>query len=138
MASDLSPLVVTLWVLNVLVDSGGQLAFKAAASEPGERDGMERWRFMLARPWLWVGIACYVAEFVVWLAFLSLVPLSDGVLLGSINIVAIMILGRVLFREKLAPMRVVGIVLVSIGVAIVGLHWDEAFLHHRLSGAHGI
>ena len=122
MGSDLSPLVVTLWVLNVLVDSGGQLAFKAAACEPGARDGMERWRFMLARPWLWVGIACYVAEFVVWLAFLSLVPLSDGVLLGSINIVAIMILGRVLFREKLAPMRVVGIVLVSIGVAIVGLH----------------
>ena len=122
MGSDLSPLVVTLWVLNVLVDSGGQLAFKAAAGEPGARDGMERWRFMLARPWLWVGIACYVAEFVVWLAFLSLVPLSDGVLLGSINIVAIMILGRVLFREKLAPMRVVGIVLVSIGVAIVGLH----------------
>ena len=122
MGSDLSPLVVTLWVLNVLVDSGGQLAFKAAASEPGERDGMERWRFMLGRPWLWVGIACYVAEFVVWLAFLSLVPLSDGVLLGSINIVAIMILGRVLFREKLAPMRVAGIVLVSIGVAIVGLH----------------
>ena len=122
MGSDLSPLVVTLWVLNVLVDSGGQLAFKAAASEPGERDGMERWRFMLARPWLWVGIACYVAEFVVWLAFLSLVPLSDGVLLGSINIVAIMILGRVLFREKLVPMRVAGIVLVSIGVAIVGLH----------------
>ena len=122
MGSDLSPLVVTLWVLNVLVDSGGQLAFKAAASEPGHRNGTERWRFMLARPWLWVGIACYVAEFLVWLAFLSLVPLSDGVLLGSINIVAIMILGRVLFREKLAPMRVAGIVLVSIGVAIVGLH----------------
>ena len=122
MGSDLSPLIITLWVLNVLVDSGGQLAFKAAASEPGNLDGMERWRFMLARPWLWVGIACYVAEFVVWVAFLSLVPLSDGVLRGSINIVAIMILGRVLFREKLAPMRVVGIVLVSIGVAIVGLH----------------
>ena len=122
MGSDLSPLVVTLWILNVLVDSGGQLAFKAAASESGHRNGTQRWRFMLGRPWLWVGIACYVAEFLVWLAFLSLVPLSDGVLLGSINIVAIMILGRVLFREKLAPMRVAGIVLVSIGVAIVGLH----------------
>lgn len=122
MGSDLSPLVITLWVLNVLVDSGGQLAFKAAASEPGDRDGKERWCFMLARPWLWIGITCYVAEFIVWLAFLSLVPLSEGVLLGSINIVAIMILGRVLFREKLMPMRVAGIVLVSIGVAIVGLH----------------
>ena len=33
-----------------------------------------------------------------------------------------MIAGRLLFAEKLAPMRVAGIVLVSIGVAIVGLH----------------
>ncbi|MBS0390084.1 MAG: EamA family transporter [Proteobacteria bacterium] len=122
MGSELSPLAVTLWVLNVLVDSGGQLAFKAAASEPGALDGMARWRFMLARPWIWAGMACYVAEFLLWLAFLSLVPLSDGVLLGSINIVAIMVLGRMLFKERLAPMRVAGIVLVSIGVAVVGLH----------------
>ena len=122
MGSELTPLVATLWVLNVLVDSGGQLAFKAAASESGLLDGMARWRFMLARPWIWAGVACYVAEFLLWLAFLSLVPLSDGVLLGSINIVAIMVLGRILFRERLAPMRVAGIVLVSIGVAIVGLH----------------
>ena len=82
---------------------------------------MARWRFMFKRPWLWIGVACYVAEFNFWLAFLSLVPLSDGVLLGSINIVAIMIAGRFLFNEKLAPMRVAGIILVSIGVAIVGL-----------------
>ena len=122
MGSELSPLVITLWVLNVLVDSGGQLAFKAAASQPPlELDGMARWRFMLKRPWLWIGVACYVAEFIFWLAFRSLVPLSDGVLLGSINIVAIMIAGRFLFNEKLAPMRVAGIILVSIGVAIVGL-----------------
>ncbi|QNP47211.1 DMT family transporter [Diaphorobacter aerolatus] len=121
MSGELSPLVLTLWALNVLVDSGGQLAFKAAASQPGELDGMARWRFMLGKPWLWIGMGCYVAEFIFWLAFLSLVPLSDGVLLGSINIVAIMIAGRIFFKEKLAPLRVAGIVLVSIGVAVVGL-----------------
>ena len=85
MGSELSPLVVTLWVINVLVDSGGQLAFKAAASEPGDLEGMVRWRFMLSRPWIWIGGACYVAEFLAWLAFLSLVPLSDGVLLGWVE-----------------------------------------------------
>jgi drug/metabolite transporter (DMT)-like permease len=120
-ASALSPLVVTLWVLNVLVDSGGQLAFKAAAAGPGARDGLARWRFMAGQPWIWLGVGCYVAEFVLWLAFLSLVPLSEGVLLGSINIVAIMVAGRFLFAEKLSPLRVTGIVLVSIGVAVVGL-----------------
>lgn len=122
MSSELTPLVLTLWVLNVLVDSGGQLAFKAAAGDPRAGDGLARWVFMARRPWLWVGVGCYVAEFGLWLAFLSLVPLSEGVLLGSINIVAIMIAGRYLFAEKLSRMRVAGILLISIGVTIVGWH----------------
>lgn len=120
MGSELTPLVITLWVLNVLVDCGGQLAFKAAAMDPRAGDGLERWKFMARRPWMWVGLACYLVEFLLWLAFLSLVPLSDGVLLGSINIVAVMLAGRLLFAEKLSPMRVTGILLVSIGVAIAG------------------
>ncbi|SFW38865.1 EamA family transporter [Luteibacter sp. UNCMF366Tsu5.1] len=113
-------LVLALWIANVVLDTGGQLAFKAAAGDERAGDGLARWRYMLARPWLWTGIACYVAEFVVWIAFLSLVPLSEGVLLGSINIVAIMLAGRVLFRERLSPLRVTGILLVAAGVAIVG------------------
>lgn len=112
--------VFMLWLANVLLDTSGQLAFKAAAHDERAGDGLARWKYMLARPWIWVGIACYVVEFVVWVAFLSLVPLSKGVLLGSINVVAIMIAGRLLFRERLSPMRVTGILLVAVGVAIVG------------------
>ena len=113
-------LVLALWIANVVLDTGGQLAFKAAAGDDRAGDGLARWRYMLARPWIWTGIGCYVAEFLVWIAFLSLVPLSEGVLLGSINIVAIMIAGRMLFRERLSPLRVTGILLVAAGVAIVG------------------
>lgn len=119
-SSELTPLVATLWLLNVLVDSGGQLAFKAAAGDPRAGAGLARWAWMARRPWLWIGVGCYVAEFLLWLAFLSLVPLSEGVLLGSINIVAIMIAGRCLFGEKLSRLRVTGILLISVGVAIVG------------------
>jgi drug/metabolite transporter (DMT)-like permease len=112
--------VALLWLLNVLLDTVGQLAFKAAAGDPLAGAGMARWRYMLTRPWIWLGGTCYVFEFLVWLAFLSLVPLGKGVLLGSINIVAIMLAGRVLFRERLTRLRVTGVVLVSLGVAIVG------------------
>lgn len=117
----MTPLVITLWVLNVLVDSGGQLALKAAAADPRAGEGARRWRRMAGRPWLWLGLGCYVLEFVLWLAFLSLVPLSDGVLLASINTVVIMLLGRALFGERLTPMRVLGILLISVGVGIVSL-----------------
>lgn len=120
--SGITPLVAGLWLLNMLVDTGGQLAFKAAAiADPRAGSGLARWIWMASRPWLWIGIGCYAVEFLVWLAFLSLVPLSNGVLLGSINIVAVMVAGRILFRERLSPMRVIGILLVSAGVAVVGL-----------------
>lgn len=113
-------LAVTLWMANLVLDTTGQLLFKAAAGDPAAGDGIARWRHMLARPWLPLGGLCYVMQFMVWIAFLSLVPLSEGILLASINIVLIMLAGRWLFGEKLTRMRVVGILLVSAGVAIVG------------------
>lgn len=120
-AGSISPLVAGLWLLNVVLDTGGQLAFKAAAGDEAAGDGIARWKHMASRPWLWLGVASYVIEFLVWIAFLSLLPLSEGVLLGSINIVMIMLAGRFLFGEKLTPLRVSGILLVTLGVTIVGL-----------------
>jgi drug/metabolite transporter (DMT)-like permease len=116
----MSPLVVALWLINVVLDTTGQLAFKAAASHPEAGDGLGRWKHMACRPWLWLGVSSYMIEFLVWIAFLSLVPLSEGLLLGSINIVAIMLGARFLFGEKLTRMRIIGITLVTLGVVIVG------------------
>ena len=42
-------------------------------------------------------------------------------LLGSVNIIAIMIAGRFLFGEALTRLRVAGILLVAFGVAVVGI-----------------
>ena len=118
--ASMSVTVVLLWLANIVLDTFGQLSFKAAAiGDLGE--GLARWKAMARRPWIWLGVGCYVAEFLVWLAFLSLVPLSEGVLLGSINIVAVMIAGRILFAEKFSPLRTAGILLVAAGVAVVGI-----------------
>ncbi|HEX5125264.1 MAG TPA: EamA family transporter [Rhodocyclaceae bacterium] len=115
-----SSLVFALWASNILVDSAGQLAFKAAAIEPGTATGFAHWRHMLARPWIWIGVGCFVVEFVLWLAFLSLVPLAEGVLLGMISIVTVMLGGRLWFAEHFTRLRLIGIVLIVAGVAIVG------------------
>ncbi|WP_379654524.1 hypothetical protein [Pseudoxanthomonas sp. UC19_8] len=114
--------VALLWLLTVVVDTAGQLAFKAAAVDGGEAaQTLARWRHRLARPWLWLGIACYVVEFLARAAFLSLVPLSRGVLLGSVNILALMLAGRLFFGERLTPLRVAGMGLIGLGVAVVGV-----------------
>lgn len=112
--------VLLLWLMNILLETGGQLTFKAAAGDPRAGDGLPRWRYMAQRPWIWIGCACYGLQFILWAAFLSVVPLSRGVLLGSITIVVIMFAGRFLFRERLTRLHVVGVLLVTAGVAIVG------------------
>lgn len=112
--------VLPLWLANIVLATGGQLAFKAAAGDPGAGHGLARWRHMALRPWIWAGCACYAVEFVLWAAFLSLVPLGLGVLLGSLNIVSIVIAGRLLFHERLTRLHLAGIALVTTGVAIIG------------------
>ena len=112
--------VLILWFIVELFDTAGQLAFKTAASHGLDGDSLAHWRHMLARPWIWLGGACYVFEFLAWIAFLSLIPLGRGILLGAINIVVIMLAGRFLFGERLTRLRVLGIALVALGVTIVG------------------
>jgi drug/metabolite transporter (DMT)-like permease len=119
-AHAITPLIALLWLLNVVIDTTGQLAFKAAASDQAAGDGMARWIYMIKRPWIWLGIGSYAFGFLIWIAFLSLLPLSEVILLGSVNIVAIMIAGHFLFGEKLSRLRLSGIVLVMLGVVIVG------------------
>ncbi len=115
----MSKLAIFFWVLNVLLDTIGHLAFKSAAVEE-HGDGIERWKRMLALPSLWIGIACFGIEFGVWFALLSLIPLSLAMLIGSINIVVVMLAGRLLFQERLDRMRITGMFLIALGVALAG------------------
>ncbi|HZR47184.1 MAG TPA: EamA family transporter [Candidatus Manganitrophaceae bacterium] len=109
-----------LWVANLFFDTVGQLSFKASATSAEEASGLARWKKMLTNVWIWVGVSAYVMEFLFWLAFLSVVPLSQAVLLGSVNILAVMIGGRIFFGEKLTLRRTAAALLIATGVALVG------------------
>ncbi len=119
-ASGMSTLALCIWLASVFLDTAGRVAFKSAALT-GNVDGeWQRWKRMLRTPALWMGIACFCLEFIVWLALLSLIPLSQAILIGSINIVAVALAGRVFFRERLDTIRVAGFLLITIGVALAG------------------
>lgn len=117
----MSNLAILVWIMNIVVDTVGHMAFKSAAITDHESE-WHRWKKMLSSIQLWVGIVCFCLEFVLWLVLLSILPLSSGVLLGTINMVAIMVAGRVLFRELLDPMRVLGMIFIILGVVLVGAY----------------
>jgi len=116
----MSRLAFLLWFLNIVLDTTGHLSFKRAALAEHETE-WRRWRMMLSAPMIWIGAACFVLQFFVWLALLSLVPLSLAVMLGAIDIAVVMVAGKMVFGERLDRMRVAGMSLITLGVALAGM-----------------
>ena len=116
-------MTILLWLANLALDTAGQMAFKAGAART-TRPGVAGLFDSATHPLVVAGSVCYCVEFVTWLAFLTLVPLSVAVLLASINIVTVSIAGRLLFNESASVLRVAGIALIAAGVATVG--WGSA------------
>jgi drug/metabolite transporter (DMT)-like permease len=117
----MSNLAIFIWLMNVVVDTAGHIALKHAAIGEHESEWL-RWKSMLSSFPLWLGMLCFILEFILWLVLLSLLPLSTGVLLTAFNMVAIMLAGRILFKEMLDPLRITGISLITLGVILVGIY----------------
>ena len=115
-------LFATLLLAAVLIgNSAGQLLFKAAALRATGGKGLGHyWWDLAVQPLLWLGVVVYVAEFFLWLAFLSVVPLWQGVMVASIDILMVMVAARIFFGEAITPPRVAAISLIAIGVGLVG------------------
>jgi drug/metabolite transporter (DMT)-like permease len=109
-----------LWLLCLACETVGQLVFKKAALNTVKTNSLADWQVMLSNFWIWIGIGCYAIEFLLYMAFLSLVPLAQGVLLSSLSIMTIMIGGRIFFGERLSPKRIMAGMLITIGVSLVG------------------
>ena len=120
----MTPFATAVWLGNLAVDTCGHLCFKGASADAKELDGMAHWKALAAHPLMWIGVASFVVEFFLWLALLSLVPLAQGVMVGCVNILGVMLGGRLFFGEKLTHPRIVAITLIAVGVALVG--WGGA------------
>jgi drug/metabolite transporter (DMT)-like permease len=117
----MSRLAAVVWLASVVLDTAGRLAFKSAAVTETAGSEWRRWQSMLRSPMLLLGIVCFCLEFVDWLALLSLVPLSQAVLLGAINIATVSVAGRLVFGERLDASRIGGILLITVGVILAGV-----------------
>lgn len=98
-----------------------QVAFKAASHSASIDRGAGYWVRLLRSPLLWIGIVSFVGEALFWLGFISVVPLSTAVMLGTLNIATVMIAGRIFFGDKITPIHAVAIALIAGGVVLVGL-----------------
>jgi drug/metabolite transporter (DMT)-like permease len=114
-------LFATLLLAVVLVgNTAGQLLFKAASLRASDSGLTAHWRALASDPLLWLALTIYVFEFFMWLAFLSVVPLWQGVMIACIDILMVMVGGRIFFDEKITRSRMLAISLIAVGVLLVG------------------
>ena len=119
----MDPFATLLLAVFLLGTAAGQLLFKAA-SVRAHKSANQSWAAVALEPLLWLGIAIYIFSFVIWLAFVSLVPLWQAVMVANLDILVVMVCGRYFFGERITPPRVIGVLLICLGVGLVG--WGGA------------
>ena len=76
------------------------------------------WR-MVTNPYVFIGLAIYLAGTVFWLAALSLVDLSYAYPFASLTYVIMLAASWLVFHEQITVGRLLGTVVVGIGVLLI-------------------
>jgi undecaprenyl phosphate-alpha-L-ara4N flippase subunit ArnE len=105
-------------VMIVLLRTAADLSFKGAVHDVNISPRSGLWIALgsiLRRPLLWVGLALGAANVVAWSTILQHVDLSYAYPFLSFSFVAIIIGGRVLFKETLDSYKIWGVVCITAG-----------------------
>lgn len=107
--------------LAVLLEMAGQLMFKAGLPTPAPHthDAHRVIAGTPLSPWIVAGIAVYVVELVVWIAALTLLPLSHAFPILTLSYAGVAIGSWFVFDEKLHGRAILGIALLTAGAALV-------------------
>jgi drug/metabolite transporter (DMT)-like permease len=116
----MSPLATSLLAIFLLGTTAGQLLFKAASLRAARQGRSALWPQLALEPLLWIGIAIYAFALLLWLALVSLLPLWQAVMVANLDILLVMVCGRIVFGERITLPRAAAVSLITLGVALVG------------------
>lgn len=118
---------LALLVVSVGFAIGGQLTLKSAMDNIGRigskevSDAGQTIMRAAKEPRLWVGLVLFGISAIFWLVVLSRVPLSVAYPFVGISYVLIVVFSRFFLNEHVPATRWVGVLIVALGIAIVGL-----------------
>ena len=116
----LSPLLLA-WVLLLAVETLGQVSLKFAGTHVGALEpNRHSILIALSTPWLWLGLACYLGQFVIWMRILEKSRLSSAFPTSAIAFVAIMIASWAVFGDPMGWEKIVGSAIIVAGILLLG------------------
>ncbi|HVX04245.1 MAG TPA: EamA family transporter [Rhodanobacteraceae bacterium] len=116
----LSPLLLA-WILLLAVETLGQVSLKFAGTRVGAvQPDLHSIRAALSTPWLWLGLACYLGQFVLWMRILEKSTLSRAFPTSAIAFVAIMIASWAVFGDPMGWEKILGSAIIVAGILLLG------------------
>ena len=111
-------------LISVVAGAAGQVLLKKGMGSMGpltlsiDQLGNVLWR-IFTNPYVLVGLAIYVSGTLFWLTALSRVELSYAYPFASLSYVVMLAASWLLFSENIVPLRIVGTLIVCLGVFLI-------------------
>lgn len=118
-------ILIAFIMIGVLLSAGGQVFLKLGMSAArvqtalAAQDGTGIALALIGSPWVIGGLVVYGLSVFVWLLVLSKVDVSYAYPFVALGMVVTTLSGRFLLAESLPPLRVVGLAVIVVGVALV-------------------
>ena len=122
-----SAVSLALLLVSVVFAIAGQLTLKAAMEEVGRIGAREvsaageTVKRAIKEPRLWIGLVLFGISALFWLVVLSRVPLSVAYPFVGVSYILIVAFSRFFLHEHVPTLRWIGVIVVALGIAIVGL-----------------
>ena len=113
---------IILILVSVLLNCTAQLCIRKGmllVGETGMSNMSTNLGVMVTNIWLWGAMICYALSILLWMAVLSKVEVSFAYPFLSIGYVVAAVVGYYFFGESLSVIRIVGIVIICIGVYLI-------------------
>jgi drug/metabolite transporter (DMT)-like permease len=121
-------LTALMWLIPaILLSTTGELFLKRGMTEIGAFDFTSTSTIIptfikiLSNPYIWIGFIGFGGGSVFWLSVISRVPLSLAYPMLALSYVIVVVEAWIFLGEGLHPLRIIGAIVVGIGVALVGL-----------------
>jgi len=114
-------------VISVVFAVAGQFTLKSAMNEVGRIGATELAAAgdtiirTVKEPRLWLGLTLFGISALFWLVVLSRVDLSVAYPFVGLSYIIVVLFSRLFLNEQVTALRWLGVVVVAVGIAIVGL-----------------
>jgi drug/metabolite transporter (DMT)-like permease len=113
----LVPTALGLLGFCIAAEAVQQLSFKIAADKAGRARSFVG--HILRQPLVWVGVAIWMVESVVWVLVLQTTPLTQAYPVMTLSYATVPLAGVLVLKERMSRRQVAGAALILAGVACV-------------------